>query len=159
VFLGVLYDISLSVSVATSLVTNFQTSGVTTAMVLEIPVAQDPALPGDPPPFVSCGIYEIDQVVGKTITSSKEFPLDETPVWASILQDDPDFAVNAASVSSVALFDFEANGVRPGDVLVLTSGEFTILTVSTTTLTLTQDTGLLSNETGKIVRRVKPWND
>ena len=171
VFLGLLYDVTLAKSVATSLGSDFQALGVTTDMVFEIPVPDD-ATPETPPPdsttppeFSSAGLYGILQVSGKTITIGwtengtpveQDFPVDETPVWCSILQDVADFQVSGATVTSAATHDYEAFGVRPGDILILSAGEFVVMTVSTSTITLTKSTGLTSNETGRVVRRSLP---
>ena len=76
------------------------------------------------------------------------------PETFDILEDVADFNVNGDTVDSVALTDFEAMGVLPGDVFSFVEGEFVIETVATSTLTLVITTGVGPLAyTGVILRR------
>lgn len=143
VFLAVL-DLTLAVDDATSAGTDLAAAGVTTAMVLEIDT------------FPYSGIYEIASVSTFTATVTPQFPVDGAGVAGAFLQEVADFSIAGDAVSSVALYNYETLGVLPGDVLRIAAGDFVIMVVSGSTLTLTQTTGLVAAVTGKIVRRVLP---
>lgn len=143
IFLSVA-DLTLVVDDATSAGTDLAAAGVTTAMVMQVANAH-----------ISSGVYELSAVSGFTVTTATEFPLDETPVSADFLDDDPDFSIAGTTVTSVGGTNYETLGVRPGDVLAILSGEFTVVTVSGTSFTVTSAPPAGAT-TGKIIRRLYP---
>lgn len=139
-------DFALLVTTASS-ATDLVGAGVTTDMTLEIENVSP-----------SSGVYNVESVVGGVVGVDHQFQAPESGVTGWFLEDAADFNATGASVSSVSLIDYEALGVRPGDILVLGATgdqEFVILSVSTSTVTLTETTGLAAvASTGKILRRV-----
>jgi hypothetical protein len=102
----------------------------------------------------SAGVYAID-AAGAAITVSAEFYADGTGVTATVLEDDAAFDVLGDTVtgtSSLAAFDFEAFGVRPGDLLVLSGVGWPVLSASGGTIVLTATTGLSAAVTGYLRR-------
>lgn len=138
-------DLALNISNATSTGTNLQVAGVTTSMTLEI----DPV-------HANSGVYDLSGVSGFSSTIVGQFHINEATTTGTFLDDDADFSISGDAVSSVSLIDYEALGILPGDILRIAAGDFVIMEVSTTTLTLTKTTGLVAAVTGKIVRRSLP---
>lgn len=109
------------------------------------------------PPYASSGVYAIAAVSGTALTLGSLVPEPASSLPAAVYSDDADFSVSGATVTSVSGTDYEALGVLPGDVFSFSVGEFVVLDVSTSTITLTQTTGVgPASYTGRVFRRLYP---
>lgn len=146
-----LSDLSVSASDVTSGATNLVGAGVAAGMRVELGA-------GDFGMSDSAGVYLIDSVSTFTATIDGVFPTDSAgPLDGDFYDDDPDFSVSGATVTSVSLLDYEAQGILPGDIFRFSGGDFVVGTVSGGTLTLTKTTGVgPASFSGRIVRRSVP---